>query len=200
MTDILDDLRNQWKKERTGPPQSMSTEALIAASNEKLKKSRRMHLETISILMFTLVGLAAFFYWVAPVQEKLSHFGLILMMGGLAVRIVIELYSLWMAKGIDLSETASQTNTQFYRFYRYRKQIHGPVTITILIGYSLGFYLLFPEFSLYMTKVWLISFALSYVPILALIGFSIRTGVRREMKQLDAIVNTSRDLSEEPSV
>lgn len=195
MTDILDSLRDQWKDASKQPQKpTFSADEIILAAQRKMRQSMGMHLGNAGILLLTLVGLLAFFYWVAPFRTTLSHIGMTLMMGGLAIRILIEFYSLWRTKQLDLSATATEANEQFQAFYAYRKRIHGSVTITILVGYSIGFYLLVPEFSQYVDTRWVILFATSYVPILAFIGYSIRTAIRREMGYLNEISNLKKEL------
>lgn len=197
MTDILDNLRDQWKNAgNANAQQQPDIEQIITASNRKLRKSARMHVGNAGVLIVTLIGLMAFFYWVAPFRTTLSHVGMALMMGGLAIRILIEFYSLSRSKHIDLSAAVSDANDQFLDFYSYRKRIHGPVTISILVAYSVGFYLLVPEFRLYAEPMWVFLFAASYIPAFAIFGYSIRTSIKREMKYLNDILALKKEIGD----
>ncbi len=188
MDDLFDKLKNQWKEAKLDQPENKAgTNELIREANKQLKSVVHMHVGNIAILLFTLIGISAFFYFVARFQNTLSHIGVSLMIGGLTLRILIEGYSIYKSGKIDLSSATNEANNQFIRFYRYRRQIHGPVTILILLGYTVGYYLLIPEFSLYFSRFWIIVLAGSYPLAAAIFGFSIRKAIKDEMKYLNEV-------------
>ncbi|MEP1033063.1 hypothetical protein [Ekhidna sp.] len=188
MSDPLDSLKDKWQeaKDETKKPLPDSKE-LIQLARNKMKSAVNMHLGNIAVLALTLIGLSAFFLFVAPLQNALSQLGIFLMLGGLALRIIIELYSINQSKRIDFSESAATTQEASVKFYQYRKRIHGPVTISILIAYTVGFYLLTPEFSNYFTTNQVILLDISYLGAAAIFIYSIRTAIKKEMRLLNEL-------------
>ena len=120
-----------------------------------------------------------------------------LMMGGLALRIVIELYSIYLSLHIDFSETTLKTNNASLAYFRFRKNINGPVTITIVVLYSIGFYMLTPEFSLYFSTPMLVMINLSYILAAVIFIFFIRKGIKKEMNNLNEILRIKNDITGE---
>ncbi len=188
MSDPLDSLKNKWQEAKSSTKESRpDTKELIQLARNKMKSAVNMHIGNIAVLALTFVGISSFFKYVAQFQNTLSHLGILLMLGGLALRIIIELYSMNRSKRIDFSESAATTQEASLKFYQYRKRIHGPVTITILIAYTVGFYLLTPEFSDYFTTTQVILLDVSYLLAAAIFIYSIRTAIKKEMKLLDEL-------------
>lgn len=190
MDNSIDKLKGQWKAagSRTRPPEA-NIEDIIRQSKNKMKKAVNMHIGNIAILTFTLVGLSLFFYYLAPLQDTLSHVGITLMLGGLIVRILIEIGSIVKSKKIDFGSTLEETNSQFLNFHRYRKHIHGSITLAILFAYSVGYYLLMPEFANYFSQTMLIVLIFSYIPVFMIFGFFIRKSIKDEMKCLNELLD-----------
>jgi len=195
MTNTFDDLKNKWQHaKQVQTPKSVNTDELIHFSKSKMRKVINMHIGNIAVLAVTLIGISAFFVWVAHFQHTLSHVGMTLMLGGLVLRIAIEIYSIFRSRKIDLSQSASEVNQQYLDFHNYRKGIHGTTTLVILIAYSIGFYLLIPEFSLYFSQSMIILLCLSYLLAAAIFGFSIRTAIKKEMKYLKELLEVQKEL------
>ncbi|MEQ9168551.1 MAG: hypothetical protein RLO12_19995, partial [Fulvivirga sp.] len=136
------------------------------------------------------------FIYVAPLQESLSHIGMTLMIGGLVLRILIEFHSIYRSTKIDLSDTAFAVNKSYMSFYTYRKKIHGSVTAGILIAYTVGFYILLPEFGNYFTQAQLILLALSYLVAAAIFGYSIKIAIRKEVKLLKSLIDMQQEMTD----
>ncbi|MEQ8242387.1 hypothetical protein [Fulvivirga sp.] len=197
MSDILDDFKGQWdaaKKDST--KQTVSAKDLVAAAQQKIRSAMLMHVGNTAVLVVTLVGICLFFVYVAPLQETLSHIGMTLMIGGLVLRILIEFHSIYSSTKIDLSDTAFAVNKSYMSFYTYRKKIHGSVTIGILIAYTVGFYILLPEFGNYFTQAQLILLALSYLVAAAIFGYSIKIAIRKEVKLLKSLFDMQQEMTD----
>ncbi len=194
MSDLLDDMKNTWNIAKASKPERASITELIDLSKEKMRGAVRMHLGNIAILAITLIAISSFFFYLAPLQEVLSHVGIALMTGGLLVRIAIECYSIYLSSKMDFSETAVEANGQALGFHAYRKRIHGPVTIGILIAYTAGFYILLPEFADYFTSIQVLLMGVSYLLGAAIFGFSIRRAIKNEMKILNEMIALQNDL------
>ncbi|WP_224996774.1 hypothetical protein [Cesiribacter sp. SM1] len=194
----MDELKNKWKKAKEAAalaPQPV--EQLIAAAREKKKSNLYFHYGNIFILTVTLVGISLFFYYVAPFRELLSRVGVALMVGGLIVRIAIEIYSVLKSQKIRMLHDASRTTSDTLAFYRFRKTIHGPVTITIVGLYCLGFILLGPEFSRYIAMEWMVMIYGSFVLGALLLIWQIRKGIQKEMRILLELAALKKELHSE---
>jgi len=188
MSDLVADLKKSWQLARTeNEPDAVDTNRIIGMAEAKKKKAVLMHVKNILVLALALAGITAFFLYVAKFQQPISHIGQALMQGTLGLRIIIELYSIYRSGKIDLGETTVSTNQKYLRFYQFRQTVHNPVTITILVMYTLGFYMLTPEFSLYFSLPVLILIDLSYIIGAFIVAYSIRHAIRKEMQALNEI-------------
>lgn len=191
----MDEFKNKWKKAKEAailPPQNI--EALIDSAQQKKRSNLYFHYGNIIILSITLIGLSLFFYYVAPFRELLSRTGVALMLGGLIIRIVIEIYSVLKSKKIRMLNDAASTTSDTLEFYRFRKKIHGPVTITIVALYCLGFIMLGPEFSKYIALEWMILMYLSFVLGAVLLIWQIGKGIQKEMKILLELAELRKEM------
>ncbi len=198
MNDPLDSLKSKWDQAKGSSdikPSDSST--LIASAQKKMKSVVYSHYGNILVLSLTVIMLCAFFYYITPFKDLLSHVGVAAMIGGLLIRIAIEIYSINKSKQIDLSDSAANTNASTLNFYAYRKRIHGPVTITILIAYTIGFYMLTPEFSKYLSFNQVLLMDSSYLVIAAILIFLIRKGIRDEMRLLNELTSFGEEFKEQ---
>jgi hypothetical protein len=188
MIDQLEELKGVWKnvKQKTLPG-SIDTTAIIIAARKRKLGTLKIKVLNILVLVLTLIGIGLFFFYVAKFNDPLSHIGSALMMGSLTLRIIIECYCIYLSLQIDLSKASIDTNKSFLEFYKFRKLIHGPVTITILILYTVGFYMLTPEFSLFFSFRMMVLIDLSYIVGASIVAFAIRRAIRNEMMHLSEI-------------
>ena len=196
MEDKFDQLKNSWKEAKEGQSNTGNSSDMLKVARENHSKSKKAQIGNVIVLSLVVIGLCAFFYFLAPLQETLSRIGIGLMIGGLLVRIIIELVSYQKASKIDYSSSSTDTTQQAQTFYNYRKRIHGPVTITIIALYTIGFYALTPEFSKYFDTFWMWMIDGSYVIIAIILFVGIRKGVVQEMKDLKQINELQQSLSE----
>lgn len=197
MNNEIDELKNVWKDARKTVEYPVpGTEKLIGLAEKKKKSTVRIHVVNILILLVVLIAISAFFVFVARFNQTISHIGIALMTGGLAVRILIECFSIYLSTRINLTESVQQTNTSFLRFYRFRKKVHGPVTISIVILYTIGFYLLTPEFSLYFSRPMMLLIDGSYIVGAVIYTWSIRRAIRKEMGYLDELLKLQTQISD----
>ncbi|WP_299261153.1 hypothetical protein [uncultured Aquimarina sp.] len=198
MNNEFEALQNQWQKDKSGiesAPYDM--EDLFSSIRKKKSWSTRFHYGNILVLSIVLIGIITFFYFVAPVQELLSRVGVGLMVGGLLVRIIIEIISVSKAKKINMLDDALQTTNDTISFYNFRKTIHGPVTIGIIALYTIGFYIITPEFSLYFETWQIILIDVSYI-IGAIIPFvAVRKNIKKEIKILLEIIELKKKMTDD---
>ena len=195
MNESNDELTDLWKQAKQhNAPTLSAPDALADRARAIVKHTRNFHLGNVAILLAVVVGLLAFFYYVAPLQTLLSHIGIGLMIGGLLVRIGIELYSVARSGRINLGANAVQATDDALSFYRFRKKIHGPITIAIVLLYSLGFYLLTPEFSDYFSWPWMMLIDGSYLVGAVILILLIRQGIRKEMAALRELTTVKNEM------
>ncbi|WP_299214274.1 hypothetical protein [uncultured Aquimarina sp.] len=198
MNNEFEALQNQWQKDKSSiESTSYDIEDLFSSIRKKKSWSTRFHYGNISVLSIVLIGIIAFFYFVAPVQELLSRVGVGLMVGGLLTRIIIEIISVSKTKKINMLDDALQTTNDTITFYNFRKTIHGPITIGIIGLYTIGFYMITPEFSLYFETWQMILIDVSYI-IGAIIPFvAVRKNIKKEIKILLEIIQLKKRMTEE---
>ncbi|MEO6730708.1 MAG: hypothetical protein ABIN01_05790 [Ferruginibacter sp.] len=198
MNDQTDDLKNLWQNARNNdqaePP---NTGHIITLAKQQMKSSIQLQLTTILILIIVAIGLSAFFMYVAKFKQTISHIGTGLMLGGLALRIIIEIFSIRLLANIDLGETALKTNNASMAYFRFRQHINGPVTIAIIVLYTIGFYMLTPEFSLFFSMPAMIMIDLSYILAAAIFTWFIRMAIKKETKILNEILRLRNDITRE---
>ncbi|WP_319481688.1 hypothetical protein [uncultured Draconibacterium sp.] len=193
----FNDIKQLWKQDKTSAKDSPGSSAIIKLADQKKRSTTRTQLANITVLVVVVLALLAYFVFVAKFQFTLSRFGALLMCGSIVLRIGIELASIFYAKRIDLSEAALKSNTSILSFYNFRKKIHGTVTIAIITLYSVGFYMLTPEFSHWFPMWLLILIDLSYILAAVIFSYFIRSAIRREMKALNEIKRLREDLLEQ---
>lgn len=197
MEDKFAQLQNSWNEAKKANPSAPNAENVLKIASKKHADSKKAHLMNVLTLVMVVLGLSAFFYLLAPMQDTLSRVGIGLMIGGLIIRIIIELISHRKAQSIDYSTSSKNSTHQALAFYNYRKKIHGPVTLTIIGLYTIGFYALTPEFSRYFSTFWMWMMDGSYVIIMVILFIIIRKGVVREMRDLAKIKDLELGLKED---
>ena len=191
----FNEMKNIWdqaKSEQVG--QAMDTDLLIQKAKSAKNESKNDHIMTILILSATVAVLSFFFLKIAPVKESLSLIAATLMIGSLLVRIIVEAVSLSKAMKLAFTENVQQLIHNMNAYYKLRVRIHGNLTYIIIALYMIGFYMLMPEFNLYLSEgmMWYIN---TSFPIIAVVlFFVIRKGVRKELKTLQQFSSMDKEL------
>ena len=193
MKDEFDELKDHWKSAKKGHHPASDVSALIEAATLKRKSSQRFHYGNVAVLTIVLVVVAFFFLYLFGFQERLSRTGVALMLGGLAVRILLEIISARRFNAIALTETTSNTTNQMVRFYKLRRLIHGPVTITIVAAYVIGLLMLTPEFLIHIGTIIYLFDGLFMASGIVIIWF-IRKSIRKETQELEEIIAIKRQI------
>jgi hypothetical protein len=197
MDNQIETLKNLWENSRSKESgDSANTGHIIKMAKEKMKRTRRMQLDTILILSITLAIIALYFTQVVQLNETLSRIGAVLMTGGLAVRILIDCYSIYLSSKLDPADSAFNSNRATLVYHRFRKLINGPVTVVILLLYSVGFYMLTPLFYRIFNLPVLILIDASYGVIAFIFIGYIRRTIRQEMSILREIMQIEEELSD----
>ncbi len=197
MKNEFEELQKRWEKgKETIANSSIETDTILANIVAKRRETFFMYYTTIAVLLVTLITISLFFYYVAPVQHLLSQIGVGLMTVGLAVRIVIEVISISKAKKIEPADNVLETTNNTVGFYKLRKTIQGVIAPIIIGLYTIGFYMITPEFSLYLSFWAVVLMDVSYVFIAIILFVQIRKSVKKEMENLEAIIKLRNEIME----
>ena len=195
MNTDFNQLKDIWEESKKGQVHpSSDVEDLIQLAQNKMRSTVRLQWATIIILAITLVLISAFFRYEVHFKHTISHIGIGLMLGGLIIRIFLELISIFLSGKINLTETALKSNHSKMSYFKFRKIMNGPVTVLIVILYSIGFYLLTPEFSLYFSTAMMVLIDLSYILAAVIFIWSIRNAVKKEMSILNEVIRIQEDI------
>ncbi len=190
-------LQNKWESNKKEiKPSNDSLDILYSKIKKKEKENYFFYYGTITILLATLIVISLFFYYIAPVKETLSRIGVGLMISGLLFRIFIEVISIYKAKQINNFDNTLKTTENCINFHQFRKTIHQVVAPIIIVLYTIGFYMITPEFSLYIEYWNLVLIDISYVIIGIILFIVIRKGVKKEMQKLNDIIKLKDDINE----
>jgi len=197
MDSEFNNLRNKWESNKKEI--ELTNDSLDVLYNKIKKKEKEnyfFYYGTITILLATLIVISLFFYYVAPVKETFSRIGVGLMISGLLFRILIEIISIYKAKQINNIENTLKTTENTIKFHQFRKTIHTIIAPIIIVLYTIGFYMITPEFSLYIEFWNLVLIDISYVIIGIILFIVIRKGVKKEMQKLNDIIKLKEDITE----
>jgi len=197
MNNEFDKLQNKWESNKKEIELSNdSLDVLYSKIKKKEKENYFFYYGTITILLLTLIIISLFFYYVAPVKAILSRIGVGLMILGLLFRILIEMISIYKAKQINNSDNTLKKTENTINFYQFRKIIHKVIAPIIIVLYTIGFYMITPEFSLHIEFWNLVLMDVSYVIIGIILFLLIRKGVKKEMQKLTDIIELKNDITQ----
>ena len=197
MNEDLELLQNSWDNNKNNKSaQTTNFSELYSMIQQKEKDNYRFYYGTIGILLGTLIIVCLFFYFLAPVQETLSRIGASLMITSLSIRILIEVNSIYKAKRIKPTDNTLSTAQHSIHFHQLRKKIHQIADTSSLAVYTIGFYLISPEFSLYIDFVYLLLIDFSYIIIGVILFIVIRKGVKKEIQHLEEIIKLRDEIME----
>ena len=107
MDDELKKLKNQWKDVKSSVEKpEIEVDDIIEKAKKNKKSVLYAHYGNMLILTLTLIMITAFFYYVTSFQDLISKIGVVFMIGGLALRILIEWVSSIRSKQMDLTKHA----------------------------------------------------------------------------------------------
>jgi Ca2+/Na+ antiporter len=192
----FESLKAGWIDARTGMTPSLSATQLIERAQRTNRDSLRFQRGTLLILVvsFLMMGYLLLFYF--GFRETLSHLGVGVMLGFFLLRIILEAYSIQKGRAKDYDTSATDTLDQERNYLKLRLRIHGFFTYLTLGMYTLGFLLLLPEFSRYISSFWMAAMVTSYFVPGIVLTLIIRRNVQKELRELRVVVALSENLAE----
>lgn len=192
----MDDLSSLWKQTKgvNSGSSALSAAEIISQAEQKKKALLMAHYINIGILAAVAIMVAAFLLGFFPFATLLSKTGVYLMITVPIVRIGIEILSLSRSRRIRVADASVKATEDSLAFYRFRKKLHGTVTIALVGFYILGWFMLTPEYSKYIPLPWMIVLDGGFVVIAAVLIIVIRNGLKQEIAELGRMVELQRQL------
>jgi hypothetical protein len=191
----MDNLENQWNAaKKTISTSSANPEDLIRLATSKKKGLLYFHFGNIIIFTITLVVLLLYFNSIY-LKETLSKIGMFLMLSSMSVRLLVEIISTIKSKKIQLINDASISTDNAVSFYSFRKKVQGPASITTVVLYVIGFYLLSPEFSKYIEMKWMMAMHVSFVLAAVVLIIQAKKGMAKEITVLKSLIELQKEMN-----
>lgn len=190
----FNELQNEWNQANANPS---STPLSGKEMEDKIRTNRtfqlNQHLGNGAILLLTWIGIALFYALQAPLETGLDRLGIVLLLGSLGVRIVLEALSYRHYSRIQPTLTTLAKEEEMLHYYQFRKRLHDKWTGGIIGLYLLGIGLQIPEFLNYIA----LNQILLYLGLFALSGVVIfwlaRKSTLREMNALRELIKLGQD-------
>lgn len=192
----LDELRSIWANGRESIKPESQLKDIIARAESKKRSVLFSHYGNIGILSMVMIIVAVSFYYYFPWHTVLSQWGVHMMVGGLAVRIAVEIFSIIKSKSINITDPAAKANEQALAFLRFRKRVHGPVTLVLVAAYMIGFLMFSPELATYVPLRYVLGLDGIFLVLALVLSLLIGKGIRQELRDLETVVTLKKSLSE----
>lgn len=195
MKNEFDFLKRNWEDaKKASPAPNSNVNSLIEQAGTKKKAGIYFQYGNMTVLITLAILIAIYFLWLYPFNTLLSKAGIILMLAGLLVRIAAEYQSTRKAKKIDITDSLSDSSVSWRNYLLYRKTIHGAVTQLTIGLYTIGFFMLFPEFYKYFGIKIVFFLAIFYIIMAYALVRAIRPNVKKELRDLEEIIALRKEL------
>lgn len=139
-------LEQAWQQQSSKGAHRPMPEQLMQLSEEQAKQMKAKFRWTIGLLTLTVFILIAYFATYAGFSFTTFSIGLLLMIGSLTIRIVLEWISTLQFQQLDRLVDFSTFLQQSTAFYSKRRILHLIITPLLYATYIVGFVLLLPVF------------------------------------------------------
>lgn len=188
MNELGQTLKSGWKSSGSSITPPPIPAQLISEAQRLNKESMKFQWSTLLILGSTFLMMCYFLLFYFGFRETLSHVGVALMLGFFLLRIVLEAYSIAEGGKKEATDSAIESLEKEKRYLELRLRIHGFYTFLTLGAYTLGFLLLLPEFSKYISSFWMAALVSSYFIPGIILTLLIRKNVQKELRELRTVV------------
>lgn len=180
---VFEDLKEQWADQPKPEVPDDGVKKII----EKITSIRRKQRITNVVLSITALVLVGFFFYISAYKFQMVTLGLLLMIGGLILRIGIEFSSIRNLKRMNVSTDAQSFKEQLIQYYKGRTKVHFLATPLIIITYCIGFVLLLPSFKATLSSGFYSYIVISSVVLLVVLGIFIVKQVQKELMMLNEL-------------
>lgn len=180
---VFEDLKEQWADQ----PKPQVPDDGVKKIIEKITSIRKKQRITNVVLSITALVLIGFFFYISAYKFQTVTLGLLLMIGGLILRIGIEYSSIRNLKRMNVSTDAQSFKERMIQYYRGRTKVHFIVTPLIVIAYCIGFVSLLPSFKATLSSGFYSYIVISSVVLLVVLGVFIVKQVQKELMMLNEL-------------
>ncbi|MEM9680512.1 MAG: hypothetical protein AAF901_09335 [Bacteroidota bacterium] len=138
----FEDIKAEWQNQGDTKAPENGTDKIIKKTNY-IKRGQHI---TNAVLGITALLLITFFFYIEAYLEARAILGLALMIGGLVVRIIIEIFSIRKINQIKYDVAFEEFKQRMMRYYKTRVNTHYVMTPIILATYVIGFLILMSLF------------------------------------------------------
>lgn len=186
----FDQIQELWNSQ-SNIKTAVRADDIIQKAENHLKKIKRNHIGTITILIVTVAILIAYFAWLSFSSWNLFTTGLSLMIVMLAWRIALEWVSMKRFSNIKPDGPFSEYSKKITAFYKWRKNAHLVLTPIIYLSYIAGFVMLLPGFKANLSTGMFWYCVISGSVFLAGFGIFLIHLIRKEIRILDYLKGIS---------
>ncbi|NER18070.1 hypothetical protein [Spongiivirga citrea] len=195
MNNDFNDIQQLWNAEKDSLSANETSQEVLKKITEKKNDSTKFHYGNVFVLLLTLIVICTFFIFIAPVQETLSRIGAGLMIGVLVIRIVVEIYSVKQSHKLDPTHNTVGNLSASVQYLKLRRRIHGVFTISLLVIYTIGLFMIFPEFLLYLSWVPMVVFYGMYLVSGIIIILTLKKKIRQELVDIEETIELRKALT-----
>jgi hypothetical protein len=188
MNELGNTLKSGWKSSGSSITPPPIPSQLISEAKRLNQESAKFQWSTVLILGSTFLMMCYFLLFYFGFRETLSHVGVGVMLGFFLLRIVLEAYSILEGRKKEATVSAVESLEKEKKYLELRLRIHGFYTFLTLGAYTLGFLLLLPEFSKYISSFWMAALVCSYFIPGIILTLLIRKNVQKELRELRMVV------------
>ena len=188
MNELGQTLKSGWKSSGSDITPPHIPAQLISEAQRLNRESKKFQWSTLLILGSTFLMMCYFLLVYFGFRETLSHVGVAIMLGFFLLRIVLEAYSIVEGGKKEATDSAIESLEKEKKYLELRLRIHGFYTFLTLSAYTLGFLLLLPEFSKYISSFWMAALVCSYFIPGIILTLLIRKNVQKELRELRMVV------------
>lgn len=196
MNELGNTLKSGWESSGSSITPPPIPAQLISEAQRLNKESIKFQWSTLLILGSSFLMMCYFLLFYFDFRETLSHVGVAIMLGFFLLRIVLEAFSILEGRKKEATDSATESLEKEKKYLELRLRIHGFYTFLTLSAYTLGFLLLLPEFSKYISSFWMAALVCSYFIPGIILTLLIRKNVQKELRELRTVVELRRRILE----
>ena len=179
----FENLKSQWENQ----PQLEAPNNGPKSIMDKMASIKKKQQITNGVLSVVLIVLIVFFFYISAYKVKTVMVGLLLMIGVLAIRIIMEVFSVRAMKKIDVSIDNTMFGQHMIKYHKKRVKVHFIATPLIIIVYCIGFVMLLPSFKATLSAGFYNYIVVSSIVLVVVFGIFIVKQIKKELLILDEL-------------
>jgi len=181
----FEEIKSQWENQPEIEIPNNGSKLIIEKIRLLKNKQQIMNI----VLGITAIVLIAFFFYIAAYNNILVAVALLLMIGSLSIRMLIEYFSIKKLKQIKVITDAKAFKQKLIGYYKQRIKIHYIITPILLLIYAIGFLILLPFFKEELSSGFYTYIQISAIVVLVGLVFFIRKQILKELSILKELRN-----------